>query len=173
LAATHHADQLRTHPSYLDARDRRRDALAQNLSRGHQATIFLSLNIPGSEKNPPGAKALYHWLLGELATSFSGLRILRTASDLLGPYAIMAIALDPTAAKKSCIVLETSHRAARLADLDVYAADGVQIGRSCLGLPARACLVCSAAAVDCMRAKRHPPDEVIAKTNELLAYFRT
>lgn len=165
-------DQLRTHP-YLDARDRRQDGLAQHLSQGHPATIFLSLNIPGSEKSPPGAKALYHRLLGELAATFSGLRVLRTASDLLGPYAVIAVDLDPTAVKKRCIILETAHPAARLVDLDVYAADGAQIGRRELALPARACLVCRAAAVDCMRGKHHAPDEVIARAYDLLADFRT
>ena len=159
--------------NYLEARDRRQDALAQYLSQGHPATIFLSLNIPGSEKSPPGAQALYHWLLGDLAATFPSLLILRTASDLLGPYAIMAVDIDPTVVKKSCMALETRHPVARLADLDVYAADGAQLGRKELTLPARACLVCSAAAVDCMRAKRHAPDEVIAKANELLAQFRT
>ncbi len=158
---------------YLEARDRRQDGLAQHLSQGHPATIFLSLNIPGSEKSPPGAKALYHWLLGELAVTFPGQLILRTASDLLGPYAIIAVKLDPTVVKKKCMRLETMHPAARLADLDVYAADGTQVGRKELALPARACLVCNAAAVDCMRDRRHPPEEVIARTNELLAHFRT
>ena len=159
--------------SYLEARDRRHDGLAQYLSQGHRATIFLSLNIPGSEKSPPGAQALYHGLLGELVATFPGLRILRTASDLLGPYAIMTVDLDPMVVKKHCIILETGHPAARLADLDVYAADGVQIGRQALALPARACLLCGAPAVDCMRSRAHPQDDVIAKANELLADFRT
>jgi holo-ACP synthase len=164
---------LIAHASYLEARDVRQDALTQYLSQGHPATIFLSLNIPGAEKSPPGAKALYHWLLGELAASFADLRILRTANDLLGPYAIIAVDLDPALVKKSCIALEGSQAATRLADLDVYAADGTQIGRRALAMPARACLVCDGRAVDCMRAKRHAPDEVIAKANALLAAFRT
>jgi holo-ACP synthase CitX len=158
---------------FLLARDTRQDGIAQHLSEGHRATLFVSLNIPGGQKCPPGAKALYHWLLGELAAAFPALLILRTASDLLGPYAIIALDLDPTVVKKKCIALETSHPAARLADLDVYPASGVQIGRSQLGLPPRTCLVCGAAAADCMRAKRHPLDEVITKANELLAHFRT
>ncbi len=159
--------------NYLEARDRRQDGLAQHLSQGHPATIFLSLNIPGSEKSPPGAKALYHWLLGELTAAFPGRVILRMASDLLGPYAIIAVDLEPALVKKRCMTLENRHPAARLADLDVYAADGTQLGRQALALPARTCLLCSATAVDCMRAKRHAPDEVIAKANELLADFRT
>ena len=158
---------------FLEARDARQEGLAQHLSQGHPATIFLSLNIPGSEKSPPGAKALYHWLLGELAAAFPERVILRMASDLLGPYAIVAVDLDPKVAKKRCMAIENSHPAVRLADLDVYAMDGTQLGRQALALPARACLVCNAAAVDCMRTKRHTPDEVIAKANALLADFRT
>jgi holo-ACP synthase len=159
--------------NYLEARDERQDGLAQHLGQGHPATIFLSLNIPGSEKSPPGAKALYHWLLSELTAALPGRVILRMASDLLGPYAIVAVDADPLQVKKACMDIENSHSAARLADLDVYAADGKQIGRQAFAVPARACLVCDAAAVDCMRRKRHAPEDVIAKANALLADFRT
>jgi holo-ACP synthase CitX len=173
LAATYHADQLRTHLSYLEARDRRQDRLAHTLSQGHPATIFLSLNIPGGEKAPPGSKALYHWMLGELTAAIAGVLVLETACDRLGPYALLAADGDALAVKRQCMALETRHPAARLVDLDVYAADGVPIGRAVLALPARACLVCTETAVDCMRAKRHAPGAVIAKAHELLAHFRT
>ena len=48
----------RSRRSYLDARDSRQDALAWALGRGHPATLFLALNIPGGDKTPPGAEAL-------------------------------------------------------------------------------------------------------------------
>jgi len=112
-------------------------------------------------------------MLGELSAAIPGVLVLETACDLLGPYALLAADGDALALKRQCIALETRHPAARLVDLDVYAADGAPIGRAALALPARACLVCAEAAVDCMRVKRHEACTVIAKAHELLAQFRT
>lgn len=158
--------------SFLDARDARQDALAQTLSAGHSATLFLSLNIPGAEKSPPGSEAIFLWALGEFRTRFSGLAVTVHTRDALGPYAIIGLDSKPVAVKMCCIELEASHPAARLIDLDVYSASGMQISRSALDLPRRACLLCDQPAVECMRGKRHSFNEVIAKAHELLAPFR-
>ena len=158
--------------SFLDARDARQDALAQTLSAGHSATLFLSLNIPGAEKSPPGSEAIFLWALGELCTRFPGLAVTVHTRDALGPYAIIGLDSKPVAVKMCCIELEASHPAARLIDLDVYSASGMQISRSALDLPRRACLLCDQPAVECMRGKRHSFNEVIAKAHELLAPFR-
>ncbi len=80
--------------------------------------------------------------------------------------------IDAVEAKKRCIIVETGEPCARLADLDVYAQDGAQVDRARLGLPARACLLCALPAVECMRAKRHDQNEVIAKAHALLVRFR-
>ena len=132
----------------------------------------MSLNIPGREKTPPGSEALFLAMLDQLAQTFPGLSILEKSSDALGPFAIIACEMAPGEAKQACIALETGHPAARLIDLDVYSAKGVQIDRVSLGVAARTCLVCQSPAVDCIRLKRHSPDQVIAKTNELLNAFR-
>lgn len=157
----------------LDARDKRQDALSQTLSEGHSTTLFLSLNIPGIEKSPPGSEAIFFWMLGELTISFPGLVMPGITWDLLGPYAIMALNGEPVEAKKRCINLETSHPSARLIDLDVYSKVGVQIDRASLGFPGRPCLVCKQSAVECIRVKRHSLAEVIGKAHALLAHFRT
>jgi len=157
----------------LTARDSRQDALAQALSAGHPATLCLSLNIPGPEKTPPGAEALFLWMLDQVPAHFADLTIECETSDLLGPYAILGVDADPIAVKEICIQLETEHPSSRLVDLDVYAVDGTQIDRGCLGHESRSCLVCDQRAVDCIRAKRHSFEETIGKVHELLAPFRT
>lgn len=111
-------------------------------------------------------------LLEQLAQIFPGSTLVEKSFDVLGPYAIVALAIDPQTAKQRCIGLETAQPAARLIDLDVYSATGVQIDRASLGFAARTCLVCQSPAVDCIRRKRHTLDEVIAKTHELLSSFR-
>ena len=118
-----------------------------------------------------GSSALFLSTLAQLARAFPGLSMRENSSDVLGPYAIVALKIDPQTAKKRCIALETGHPAARLIDLDVYSAAGVQIDRASLGFGARSCLVCPCPAVDCIRLKRHPLVEVIARTHELLSTF--
>jgi holo-ACP synthase len=160
-------------PSLLAARDERQESLARVLRAGRPATVFLSLNIPGGEKTPAGARALFTSFLSQLALVFPGSSPAYQALDALGPYAIISVDGDAVDAKRRCIVLETGDPAARLVDLDVYSAAGVQIDRRSLGLPARRCLVCALPAVDCMRSGRHPLAEVVARSHELLSPFRT
>ena len=112
------------------------------------------------------------WMLGEFSRRFTAQTLRRQTIDALGPYAIMVLGVDPVEAKTGCVELETGHPSARLIDLDVYSVEGVQIDRGCLGLPGRACLVCSRAAVECIRAKRHSINEVIGNVDALLAHFR-
>lgn len=131
----------------------------------------MSLNIPGREKTPPGSEALFLSIFDRLVQDFPGSSQLEKSFDALGPYTIIALETDPQAAKTHCIALEASHPAARLIDLDVYSAAGVQIDRASLGVAARSCLVCQSPAVDCIRLKRHSLEEVIAKTHELLSSF--
>ena len=157
----------------LGARDGRQDALNQALGAGHPATLFLSLNIPGREKSPPGAEAFFLWMSGRVGTEFPAAATLAASSDALGPYLILGLDDDPVAVKRRCIGLETGHPSSRLIDLDVYTSAGVQVDRASLGLAARTCLVCDQRAVDCIRTRRHGFEEIVARTHELLAPFRT
>lgn len=158
--------------SLLEVRDRRQDSLSRILSKGYPATVFLSLNIPGFEKAPPGSGALFALMLNTLFETLAGLLLHERADDLLGPYAILSLDMDPLALKKHCIALESTNPSARLIDLDVYSASAVQIDRASLGVAARNCLICPCPAVECMRMKRHTFDQVLAKTHELLSPFR-
>jgi len=158
--------------SLLAARDNRQERLARLLAQGFQASVFLSLNIPGADKAPPGAGALFDWALGKVLEVAGGARWLERGEDLLGPFAVLAVDRDPLALKQACIHIEASQPWARLVDIDVYSAPGEQIGRSRLGFAARACLLCDQPAVDCMRRKSHSFDDVIARAHELLARFR-
>jgi holo-ACP synthase CitX len=156
----------------LAARDRRQEALTQALGADHPVALFLSLNIPGREKTPPGAEAFFSWMSSRVKADFPAATDLASSFDALGPYLILGLDGDPQAVKRRCVELETGHPSARLIDLDVYTASGTQIDRASLGLAARRCLVCDRRAVDCIRVRRHGYGEVIARTHELLAPFR-
>ena len=158
--------------SYLAARDARQEALVRALGEGYRATVVLALNIPGAEKQPPGAEALFRWGLSRLAAVFSERVVLTEISDLLGPCAIVGVNDGPENVKRCGVNIETETPSARLLDIDVYALDGRQMDRMALGLPARACLICKQSAMDCIRAKRHSFDVTIAKVHELLKPYR-
>ena len=156
----------------LAAREARQELLSRALSAGRPAVLFVSLNLPGPDKSPPGATGLFRRGCAQIAETFPGSLLLTAECDALGHFALRVLDADPLAVKRLCIAIEESQPATRLLDLDVYSSETVQIGRASLGLPARRCLVCDQPAVDCMRTRRHASGEVIATVHELLAPFR-
>ena len=146
--------------------------LDRHVATGNPATLFVTLNIPGVVKDPPGAGKLFAWSLDKLAALHPGQEILEHGRDLLGCYAIIGIQEPAVDVKHGCITLETSLPAARLLDLDVYDDQGRQIDRARLSLPARTCLICNQPAVDCIRLQRHSVMELSDTIHELLAPYR-
>jgi holo-ACP synthase len=157
----------------IAARDRRQELLERRLSGGYPATVFVSLNIPGKDKNPPEATGIFAWALTELLKEFPDAENLVRSSDSLGPYAVISLNCDAVGVKRRCIALEGACPFARLADFDVFNGDSLQIDRAALDFSPRPCLVCDQAAVDCIRLRRHEAEEVLRKTDALLALFRT
>ncbi len=156
----------------LAARDARQELLTAALAAGRPAVLFLSLNLPGLYKVPPGADRLFAWGFERIAAAFPGSLLLAREADALGQFALRALDTDPVAAKRLCIGLEEALPAARLLDLDVHSPSAGQVGRGALGLPPRPCLLCQRPAVDCIRTKRHRCDQVVAEAHALLAHFR-
>ena len=156
----------------IRTRDARQEALHRQLTAGYPATLFVSLNLPGADKNPPGAGPLMSWALNLLHRAYPDIATLATDCDTLGPYAVLGIHREVAVVKRRCIELEISHPSARLVDLDVFDCSARQIDRASLSQPPRHCLVCSRTAVECIRLGRHTYSELTERTNELLAYFR-
>lgn len=158
--------------SIITARDRRQELLEVYLKRGYPATVFLSLNIPGTEKNPPGVESLLSRALRGFASAFPNAGNLTRSRDLLGPYAFISLNHEPACVKRRCIDMESAYPFARLIDFDIFNESGCQIGRAALGLPPRSCLVCDLPAVECIRLRRHTSGEVKGRADELLALCR-
>jgi len=156
---------------FLAARDARQALLDRHAAGGQAALVAVSLVVPGPEKDPPGATALFTWALGRLTGALVShrLRPLHRGVDALGPFALLGVDLPPAGAKAACLALEASHPAGRLLDLDVLRPDGTVVGRADLGLPSRSCLVCDAPARECIRLGRHPAEEVADRVRALLA----
>lgn len=143
----------------LEARDTRAALLASRRVRP-SATVFLSLNVPGPDKNAPRLDRVFAWARAAVRREWPAAPLLFEGRDALGPYAAFGVPAAAAAVKGACVRLEESLPFGRLLDLDVFTGDATPVGRASLGQPPRRCLVCEAPAVDCMREHRHPPDEL-------------
>ena len=151
----------------IAARDSREAMIRVMLAEGAASLVFVSLAIPGPQKNLPGSEALFRWSLSRLQPA----RRLVQGWDVLGLYQIVALTLDPVQAKGRACAIEDQHPAARLLDLDVYDPDGRQLGRTALGGNPRPCLLCDQPAGSCIRLQRHAPEALIAHAQRLLTDF--
>lgn len=151
----------------LAAREAREALLSAILAEATVTIVFASTAVPGPCKCLPGGDALLRWGANRL----DDCRTIRGGFDVLGPYAVLAVAAEPRAAKRACLAIENGHPAARLLDLDVYGLNGVRVGRTDLSEPARPCLICEQPAVDCIRLQRHPMEVLVARAESLLAMF--
>jgi len=162
----------------LAARDRRAALIVELCARRTgegipdppRALVFASLAIPGSAKTPGGAGVA-------LARGVEALRLALAnrapeerdrGTDVLGPWAALAVAGEPEAVKRLAVGTEEALPFGRLLDLDVYGADALPVDRATLGLPPRPCLVCPEPARECILLKRHGAEELAARVAAIL-----
>ncbi|WP_305041270.1 citrate lyase holo-[acyl-carrier protein] synthase [Geoalkalibacter sp.] len=160
---------LRT--SLLEARETRQGSIDQALAAGRPWVACLSLALPGADKNPPGADALFSWGRARLQGEIPGFTLLAAWDDALGPWLVLDGSEDPVSAKRAGVAVENLHPAARLLDVDVYLAAGEPLGRASLGLEERPCLLCRRPARTCIRLKRHEPETIMRAAHALIACF--
>jgi holo-ACP synthase CitX len=157
----------------LRARDAREALVLAWAGQAGGALVAAALNVPGAEKVPPGARALHAWAVAEARAALPGARLVHESEDALGPFALLAVAARPEAAKAACLAVEGARPAGRLVDLDVYAPSAgaglAPVDRAALGLPPRPCLLCDAPARECIRLGRHPRADVVTRARALLA----
>lgn len=153
--------------SLLEARDRRQELLESLFPAPLPATIMLSLNLPGDRKTGARAERLFRWGEQALLAALPA-RLLLQERDALGPFALYGVSLPAEPAKLKAIEVEAGHPAGRLLDLDIYDPAGRPVDRAGLGLSPRTCLLCSEAAVACIRAQRHQSAELQARAHAVI-----
>jgi triphosphoribosyl-dephospho-CoA synthase len=155
---------------FLRARDERQQDLLRALTQAGAAgasLLFLSTNVPGPEKLRPGLARLAEQALADLAEVLP-LEVVLSRTDVLGPFHLAYSTASADSAKRAAVALEAGEPAGRLLDIDVYRLDGTQMDRAQLGLPQRACLLCSEPARECIRIQRHSLGELQARVDALL-----
>ena len=133
----------------LKVREQREQHRLQSRQHRNQVLLFLSLNIPGPVKMPPGADELFGWGLREALGVLPQVDSCTQGQDLLGPWALLGTKEDAKGIKQNAVALEQVSAAGRLLDIDVYDSSG-----------------------DCMRRQAHSPLQLKARLDELLAPFR-
>lgn len=147
--------------------------------------LSLTLNIPGPEKNLPGAEAALGQLGAELraAVKAAGGQMVDECrlSGPDGPGWVAAVRMDATALKELAVAVEENHALGRLADADVMDAQGHPVNREHLagaftaveggaarGREPRRCFLCSRPASLCRREGRHSIEELLAAVRGML-----
>ena len=152
-------EELRTR--LIHARDYRQTLIESALWAPYESFVCLSTAIPGINKYPHGIERLFRWAMTRAQEK---IRVCEwqtpVINDDLGWFAIFASSDSSQCVKKACVEIEESVPAARLLDLDVYQANGEQLGRQELGLTARSCLVCENRAATCIILKRHTSNQL-------------
>ena len=160
--------------------------------------LSLTLNIPGPDKNLPGAEAAVQILRADLhAAVLKAGGVLRDQCRLSGPDGpcwIAVVHMDPLALKELAVAVEEHHYLGRLADADVMTAQGQPVNREHLpaavvhggpeaggpeaggpspqgesrGRAPRQCFLCSRPASLCRRGGRHSLEDLLAAVRGML-----
>lgn len=163
----------------LQARDQR--AARQRTLLDHFGFPVLSLTLvsPGPVKDSSGRRALMDMaetcLSDTCRAAGMTLRHRSRSDGPAGPESLWVVECSPEALKRLAIGLEDSRPWGRLIDADVIVADvrrvPVPLGRHLLGCASRRCLVCGAAAKECMGSRRHHPAAAAAMAASLIGRF--
>ena len=145
--------------------------------------LSLTLNIPGPDKNLPGADAALSQLRAALcaAVESAGGKVVDECrfAGPDGPAWIAAVRMDAMALKQLAVAVEETHILGRLADADVMTAQGQPLNREHLadkavaggvaqGRAPRRCFLCCRPACLCRREGRHSLEDLLVVVRSML-----
>lgn len=133
-----------------------------------QATVSLSLNVPGFPKSNRVTARFFDQGLSELKLHLQAHRIFIMADESFyncnaaGEVYIVPVMADNTAIsgiKQTCEQFEERHAVGRFIDVDVFDQTGVPVSSG----KSKICFYCKdSPAIECRRLNRHEPDELRA-----------
>ena len=148
----------------LEAKELRAER-QQALCRKYQQTLVsITLNLPGSNKNPPGSTELLNWATQQLLLRFSHC-YLETLALISGPECLLVLAAPATEVKSFAQKLETTSEFSRLLDIDVFDATYQRLSTRPQG---RNCFLCARPASLCIREQTHSLCELETYAHNLL-----
>ena len=166
-------------PDMLSAREARAERQRKLLAERGLPLISFTLNIAGPVKICPFARLAYEegrqYILDCL--SARGIRCFppEETEAVSGYELLLAVDAPAERLKEWMARIEEKHPIGRLFDIDVLNTDGEKLSRSAPGDGAggaRKCLICGGPVFFCARSRAHSPEELRAKTAEILwGYF--
>ena len=156
------------------ARDRRVLKKWELLTTGGEICLVeFSLNIAGTVKTFPFARAAFREEVRELSDRLSRFSVLKTEvyEKNTGDCAFFLLKSQAIQVKKFLVSVEESHPLGRLFNLDVCGPDGISVKRHDLGLLPRTCLVCGEDAHVCAQKKSHSMELIQWQTAKLFHEF--
>lgn len=163
-------------PEILDAREKRLFKQQKILNEYNMPIISFTLNIPGSIKTFPLAKKSFmegiKLIKRQLERHNCKIAYQKESVAKTGYEAFFALDYNPYFIKKIMVAIENSDPIGRIFDIDVLKNDGYKISRQDIECSNRTCFICQNFAHICARSQKHPIQEVIRKTIEIMAdYF--
>lgn len=160
----------------LDARENRVLEQQKILSVYNLPIISFTLNIPGSIKTFPLAEKSFmegeNLIKRQLERNHIKIVYQKDRIDKTGYEAFFAVDFNPYYLKKLMIEIENSSPMGRIFDIDVLKTNGDKISRQDINCKNRTCVICQEQAHVCARSKKHPIEEVLYKTVEIMSdYF--
>ncbi len=147
--------------------ERQRELLESNPGL---SLLCLTVQLPGPVKRNNLSMAIAEAGVEAVRASFKP--IFEETRDLeTGFEGFFLVSLSPEEAKRRACRVEDTHPLGRLMDIDVVVLCQdmpMPLGRESLGLPPRKCLLCDRPARECMRARSHNTDELLAKIEEMV-----
>lgn len=156
----------------LCVRDARALLQQQLLRTYHSTLICLNVNLPGPVKRNHHSEVIFAAALAAVEAVFADqISYRRQICRATGCEAYFVLPTDAFLVKQALCRIENEHALGRLFDLDVFAADGKQIGRRELAYPPRPCLLCAEDGAACARNRSHPLAELLAKIEQMVSHF--
>jgi holo-ACP synthase len=135
--------------------------------------LTVRLNIPGPDKNLPGAMEVLT-ILREKFLTYPPMNEPHLVPAQQwgfgedGPHWHAVGRISGINLKYLAVRLEAEKPYGRLVDADVLDVNSEPISRTQLGMAPRTCFLCPEPAVECVRLKRHDPAELMAHVRKLL-----
>lgn len=154
----------------LDAKEKRSKTQRRLLKTFGKTLVCLLVNYVGEVKADKNTKIIFEEGFSAIKNLIEPIYVAQNFFAT-GEEGFFVTDLDAKKAKRLLCDLEQTHILGRLFDVDVFDADGVQIGREELGLPPRKCFVCERVARECYVARRHDKAQLKEFTEQKIAQF--
>jgi holo-ACP synthase CitX len=151
----------------LEAREERADKVDEMLKEYNKPVLVLRVNYPGLNKNNELTINIMEDMK-KVIIEILGLRLYGKfdSCGAEGPIIYLSVQEEVKNLKKIAIDIEEGHILGRCLDVDVYDIDGISISRQELGYAVRKCYICEDYAHNCVRARVHSEQQVIAYIEE-------